>query len=152
MPGLFIRTTVIAGFPGETEKDVEDTLGLLKAMGVHRVGVFSYSREEGTSAYGLPDPVPREAARERTELIRRFGLALAKESSESLVGMDIPVLLAKPSVRPGYWIGRGPHQAPEVDGRTYVKIADVAPGIPSESFVTATIKRAGVLSLFASRR
>jgi ribosomal protein S12 methylthiotransferase len=152
VPGLFIRTTVIAGFPGETEKDVEDTLGLLKAMGVHRVGVFSYSREEGTSAYGLPDPVPPEAARERTELIRRFGLVLAKESSESLVGMDIPVLLAKPSVRPGYWIGRGPHQAPEVDGRTYVKIADVAPGIPAESFVTATIKRAGVLSLFASRR
>ena len=149
VPGIFIRTAVIAGFPGETEKDVDETINLLKAIGAHRVGVFPFSREEGTPAFSLPRPVPAEAARERAEAIRKIGLGMAKRSSESLLGRDIPVLLTGPSERPGYWLARGPHQAPEVDGRTYVKVTATL-GKHAGGPVYATVTRAGVLNLFAS--
>lgn len=149
IPRLFIRTTVIAGFPGETEKDLDDTRDLLSAIGAHRVGVFPYSREEGTPAYNLPHPVPSAVALERAEAIRRFGLELARVSSKSLVGSEIPLILVKPSVRPGYWVGRGPHQAPEVDGRVYVRL-DASRTGPPGPFLDVTVRRAGTLDLFAS--
>lgn len=145
VPGIFIRTTVITGFPGETASDIEETKSLLKAMGAHRVGVFPFSPEEGTPATRLPGAVPPELARERAEELRRFGLGLAKESSRSLVGRRMPVLILGPSERPGYFLGRGPHQAPEVDGRTYVRVKQ-----PSGSVVDALVTRAGILNLFAS--
>jgi len=145
VPDLYIRTTVIAGFPGETEQDVEETKALLKAIRVHRVGVFRYSPEEGTPAFSLPRAVPAEAALERTEELRKFGLALARQNSQSMVGKEIPVLLSRPGPRPGYWLGRGPHQAPEVDGWTYVKGASDPARI-----VRAHVRRAGTLDLFAS--
>ncbi len=145
VPGLHVRTTVITGFPGETEDDVDETVDLLKAIGAHRVGVFPYSREEGTPAFNLPGAVPPEVAKQRAESVRRFGLDLAREHSKAMVGEQVPLLLVKPSVRPGYWVARGPHQAPEVDGRVYVRVSD-----PTEPFVTARVHRAGVLNLFAS--
>lgn len=144
MPGIFIRTTVIAGFPGEIEKDVEETKSLLEAMGAHRVGVFPYSREEGTPAFGLPGAVPEDVAKDRAEDIRKFGIGLARKSSQSMVGKRMPVLILRPSERPGYWLGRGPHQAPEVDGRVYVRAEGPARGI-----VDTLVTRAAVLNLFA---
>lgn len=149
VPDIHIRTTVITGFPGETESDIDETKELLASIGAHRVGVFPYSMEEGTPAYNLPDPVPTGVARERAEAVRRFGLDLARVSSQSLVGREIPVLLVKPSVRPGYWVARGPHQAPEVDGSIHLKLDDSA--VHSvDTFVDATVRRAGILDLFAS--
>jgi len=148
VPRLFVRTTIITGFPGETEKDLEQVKDLLSAMGAHRVGVFPYSREEGTPAFSLPGPVPKAIARERAEAIRRYGLELARVNSKSLVGSEIPVILVKPSVRPGYYVARGPHQAPEVDGRTYVRCAAETP--PASAFVDVRVHRAGVLDLYAS--
>lgn len=144
VPGLFIRTTVIAGFPGETEKDIEDTMDLLSDIGVHRVAVFPYSREEGTPAYNLPGQLPARVRKQRAEMLRRFGLELARRSSEALVGKEIPILLMSPSARKGYWIGRGPHQAPEVDGKVYVKTQS-----PQDLFITASVTRSAVLDLFA---
>jgi ribosomal protein S12 methylthiotransferase len=148
VPRLFVRTTIITGFPGETEKDLEQVKDLLSAIGAHRVGVFPYSREEGTPAYNLPDPVPTAVARERAEAIRRYGLELARVNSKSLVGSEIPVILVKPSVRPGYYVARGPHQAPEVDGRTYIRYRDT--GLPGAgTFFDVRVHRAGVLDLYA---
>ena len=147
VPDIFVRTTVITGFPGETEADVAETKDLLSAMGAHRVGVFPYSNEEGTPAYSLPHPVPGEVARERAEAVRRFGLELAKVNSRSLVGREIPVILVQPSVRPGYWVGRGPHQAPEVDGRVYVRLDEER---TRETFLDVRVHRSGILDLYAS--
>ncbi|NLA60421.1 MAG: 30S ribosomal protein S12 methylthiotransferase RimO [Firmicutes bacterium] len=145
IPDLYLRTTVITGFPGETEKDVLDTMDLLCAIGAHRVGVFPFSREEGTAAYNLPAPVPENVARERAEAIRRQGLRLASESGATMTGKEIDVILERPSSRPGYWIGRGPHQAPEVDGVTYVKTQSDGEG----SMVRARVTSSGILTLFA---
>lgn len=148
VPNLYLRTTVIAGFPGETDHDVELTLSLLSEIRAHRVGAFPFSREEGTPAYNLPDIIPSEVARERAERIRRHGLRLAAESGAAMVGSEIEVLLERPSLRPGYWIGRGPHQAPEVDGITYVRVApDSTPS--KRSLVRARVTRSSVLTLFA---
>jgi len=149
VPSIFIRTTVIAGFPGETESDLEETKSLLSAMGTHRVGVFPFSNEDGTPAERLPDHIPNAVAKERAEALRRFGLNLARVSSKSLVGREIPVVLVKPSVRPGYWVGRGPHQAPEVDGRVYVSL-DPSHAMSPETFVDVRVHRAGVLDLFGN--
>lgn len=154
VPGLFVRTTIITGFPGETVRDIEETMALLKAMDVHRVGVFPYSMEEGTPACRLPDPVPPEVAKERAESLRLFGLALARRSSECLIGKRIPVLPARPSSRRGYLLGRGPHQAPEVDGLTYVRVGEnTTPGLSShlsKGPIPVRVNRAGALDLFAT--
>jgi ribosomal protein S12 methylthiotransferase len=145
MPELYLRTTVITGFPGETEKDILETMDLLCAIGAHRVGVFPFSREEGTAAYNLPGLVPRKVARERAEAVRRVGLRLASESAAAMRGKDIEVILERPSFRPGYWIGRGPHQAPEVDGVTYVRSNRTGGG----PIVPARVTSSGILTLFA---
>lgn len=145
VPDLYLRTTVITGFPGETEQDVLETMDLLCAIRAHRVGVFPFSREEGTPAYSLPAPVPESVARERAEAIRRQGLRLAAESGASMTGKDIEVILERPSARPGFWIGRGPHQAPEVDGVTYVR----TPGAEKGRMVRARVTSSGILTLFA---
>lgn len=144
VPDLYLRTTIITGFPGETEKDVLMTMELLTEIRAHRVGVFPFSREEGTPAYNLPNPVPSAVARERAEAIRRLGLHLAAESGAAMVDREVNILLERPSARPGYWIGRGPHQAPEVDGTTYVKTASQVPG-----FIRARVTGSGILTLFA---
>ena len=89
VPNLYLRTTVIAGFPGETDHDVELTLSLLSEIRAHRVGAFPFSREEGTPAYNLPDIIPSEVARERAERIRRHELRLAAESGAAMVGSEI---------------------------------------------------------------
>ncbi|HHW18131.1 MAG TPA: 30S ribosomal protein S12 methylthiotransferase RimO [Firmicutes bacterium] len=144
LPGISIRTTIIAGFPGETEEDVEKTREFLSAIRPHRVGVFPYSPEENTPASRFPGLLPERIREERAEAIRRLGLELSREHSESLIGKEIPVLLLRPSSRNGYWIGRGPHQAPEVDGKIYVRAEGTAGDI-----VTAKVTRAGYLDLWA---
>jgi ribosomal protein S12 methylthiotransferase len=144
VPDLYLRTTIITGFPGETEKDIMETMDLLCEIGAHRVGVFPFSREEGTAAYRLRGLVPRSVARERAEAVRRLGLRLAAESAAAMTGKEIGVLLERPSQRPGYWIGRGPHQAPEVDGITYVRTT--SPG--EKTFTRARVTSAGILTLF----
>lgn len=144
VPDLYLRTTIITGFPGETEKDVLETMELLSAIRAHRVGVFPFSREEGTPAYDLPGEVPETEARERAEAIRRHGLRLASERGAEMVGKEVEVLLERPSMRPGYWIGRGPHQAPEVDGVTYVKTSAGCKG----SVLRTRVTNSGILTLF----
>jgi len=144
VPNIAIRTSIIAGFPGETDEDVEKTIELLTEAKVHRVGVFPYSKEEKTPAYNLPGTVPEKVKRERAEVIRRFGLQLAKMHSQSLLGKDIPLLLIQPSTRKGYWLARAPHQAPEVDGKVYVKAEGNVGHI-----VTARVTTAGYLDLWA---
>jgi len=146
VPNIAIRTTIITGFPGETDEDVEKTIELLSETKVHRVGVFPYSKEENTPAHNLPGSVPEKVKKERAEVIRRFGLRLAKAHSQSLLGKEISVLLIRPSMRKGYWLARAPHQAPEVDGKVYVRTEGNAGNI-----VKARVTTAGYLDLWARK-
>ena len=121
IPQVALRTTFIVGFPGEADGDVEQLLDFLRAARFDHVGVFAYSREEGTPAAALQPQVP---AREKMAR-RRAVMALQRELVESTlsrrVGSEVDVVVERPGRARGEWVGRSPHQAPEVDGVTRLR-------------------------------
>lgn len=121
MPDAAIRTTFIVGFPGETPADVEALLQFLERARLDRVGVFTYSREEGTPSYALSDHVPRrEAARRRHEV-----MALQQEISwqkhQAMIGQQVWALIDEDGTEAQPAMGRLSSQAPDIDGVVYVE-------------------------------
>jgi ribosomal protein S12 methylthiotransferase len=117
-PDITIRSTFIAGFPGETEAEFAELLAFLEEAELDRVGCFAYSPVEGAAANTLPDPVPAE---EREERRRRFMETQARISARRLqrhVGREMDVLVDK--VDGNSAVARGPGDAPEIDGRVLV--------------------------------
>ncbi len=120
---LTLRTTVIVGFPGETDEDIDIMLDFMEEMRFDRVGAFTYSVEEGTLAAAMPDHVPRELASERLERVMEGQRAISRVSNLDWVGRRTRVLVD--SLEPGpadgnaiVGVGRTPGQAYEVDGHT----------------------------------
>jgi ribosomal protein S12 methylthiotransferase len=133
-PEITIRSTFIAGFPGETEAEFEELLAFLKEAQLDRVGCFAYSPVEGAKANELPDPVPAEIREERR---KRFMDAQAKISRKKLkakVGKTLKVLVDAPGV------GRSMADAPEIDGLVY--FAKNTPKIQTGQFVNVLVERA----------
>jgi ribosomal protein S12 methylthiotransferase len=121
IPGATLRTTVLVGFPGETEAAFEAVLEFLEVARFDRVGVFTYSAEEGTPAASLPDPVPAEVAAERARLVQETGDRIAWPRQTALCGTVQDVLVDGPSQDPAFlWEGRTAAQAPEIDGVVYL--------------------------------
>ena len=128
VPGIAVRTTFITGFPGETEADFEELLGFIKDVEFDRVGVFTYSDEEGTPAYELADKVPgRIAARRRTALMKQQA-RISRRRNKARVGETVRVLFEGESKESELlWQGRMETQAPDIDG--CVLINDVPDGV-----------------------
>jgi ribosomal protein S12 methylthiotransferase len=128
VPGIAVRTTFITGFPGETEADFEELLGFIKDVEFDRVGVFTYSDEEGTPAYDLPDKVPgRIAARRRTALMKQQA-RISRRRNKARVGETVRVVFEGESKESELlWQGRMETQAPDIDG--CVLINDVPEGV-----------------------
>jgi ribosomal protein S12 methylthiotransferase len=128
VPGIGVRTTFISGFPGETEDDYEELLGFIKSVEFDRVGVFTYSDEEGTPAFDLPDKVPsRTAARRRNSLMKEQA-KISRRKNKERVGDVVPVLFEGESKESELlWQGRMETQAPDIDG--CVLINDVPDGM-----------------------
>jgi ribosomal protein S12 methylthiotransferase len=128
VPGIAVRTTFISGFPGETEADFEELLGFIKDVEFDRVGIFTYSDEEGTPAYDLPDKVPgRIAARRRTALMKQQA-RISRRKNKARVGETVRVLFEGESKESELlWQGRIETQAPDIDG--CVLITDVPDGV-----------------------
>lgn len=143
VPGIAVRTTFITGFPGETEEDFEELMAFVKNVEFDRVGVFTYSDEEGTPAFDLPDKVPhRTAARRRTALMKQQS-RISRRKNKSRVGEVVRVLFEGESKESELlWQGRLETQAPDIDG--CVLINDVPEGlIPQEGdFVNVEITSA----------
>jgi len=127
MPDIRLRTTLIAGFPGETEDDVELLVEFLEAARFDYVGVFAYSPEEGTEARGLPGQVSEPERKARTQLVADVGeaigmervLGLEDETLDVLVeGTDTDGFAGSPDETA--WVGRWRGQAPEIDGAVYL--------------------------------
>jgi ribosomal protein S12 methylthiotransferase len=114
VPGLTLRTTAIVGFPGETDEEFEELLGLLKEVRFDHVGAFAYSEEEDTPAATMPDPVPMPVRRERLEQLLDLQRTLTQEKNDARVGTLQTVLVDE--VEEGLAVARGAWQAPEVDG------------------------------------
>jgi ribosomal protein S12 methylthiotransferase len=129
VPGLVLRTTFIVGFPGETAEEFEYLLQSVARLRFDRVGVFTYSHEEGTAAFGRPDDVPlKEKARRRSRL-----MALARditvESNRGMLGQVMEVLVeGRPEPGSAWYAGRSYRDAPEVDGLVLIKADDVKVG------------------------
>ncbi len=118
IPGICIRTTLIAGFPGETRKDVEELKEFLTETRLDRVGIFTYSHEEGTSAFGLKDDISGEEKRERAEEIMEVQREISYSKNLEKVGCELPVLLDR--MEAGRYIGRTEFDSVEVDNEVIV--------------------------------
>lgn len=117
VPGIVVRTTFITGFPGETEEDFEELLGFIKTVEFDRVGVFTYSDEEGTGAFELLDKVDPKVAKRRRNRLMLTQARISRRRNEGKVGQIHRVLFegeAKESEL--LWQGRIETQAPDIDG------------------------------------
>jgi ribosomal protein S12 methylthiotransferase len=129
MPGATLRTTVLVGFPGETDAAFENLLAFLEETAFDRVGAFAYSAEEGTPAAALPGAVPADVAAERARLVEETQDRLAWPRQQALLGTVHEVLVDGPSQDPAFpWEGRTAGQAPEIDGVVYLRDAGLRPG------------------------
>jgi ribosomal protein S12 methylthiotransferase len=118
VPGIGLRTTLIVGYPNETADDFEKLFEFVGEMRFHRLGVFTYSQEEGTFAYDLGDPVPHELKEERRSRIMELQQGISEEHNESLVGSELRVLLDRADGE--FFVGRTEWDAPEIDQEVYV--------------------------------
>lgn len=119
LPGVVIRTTFIVGFPGETDRDFERLCEFVRECRFERLGVFRYSDEEGTPAFGAPAPVPRKLARERYHQLCAIQAEIQREQQRSQIGQSVQVLVDRGGeVRA---VGRLWSQAPEIDGSVLLR-------------------------------
>jgi ribosomal protein S12 methylthiotransferase len=138
VPELAIRTTVIVGFPGETDAEFETLLEFLEEMQFDRVGCFTYSPQEGTRAYDMADDVPETVKLERQERVQELQRAITSERYERFIGMRAPVLVERAGDVPGIMQGRAPWQADDIDG--IVQFTTI-PGVGPGALVDVTIDR-----------
>ncbi|MEO0064962.1 MAG: ribosomal protein methylthiotransferase RimO [Bacteroidota bacterium] len=118
VPGICLRTTLIAGFPGETEEDVEELKEFLQEHRFDRVGIFSYSHEENTSAYDLEDNVPAEVKAARAQEIMEVQQEISYEKNQEKVGQVFKVLIDKKEA--GRYLGRTEFDSVEVDNEVVI--------------------------------
>ena len=129
IPGLTVRTTVLVGFPGESEGAFQNLLEFLEDVRFDRLGVFTYSPEEGTPSVGYADQVAPEIAAERAGIVQEQQDRRAFEQAAALAGMVTDVLVDGPSEDPAFaWEGRTAGQAPEIDGVVYLRDRTLTPG------------------------
>lgn len=146
IPGVALRTSLIVGFPGETPQRFERLLEFVRETRFDHLGVFTYSREEGTKAALLPSRIPEAEKERRRESIMNEQAAISNKINRSLVGSIGEVLLEGKSDRAGYsHVGRLRRQAPEIDGITYVRGKKAKTG----SIVRCKITGADDYDLFA---
>jgi len=118
VPGIAIRTTLIAGFPGETLEDIEELKDFLKEHRFDRVGIFTYSHEENTSAYDLVDDVPDDEKQRRAEEIMEVQQEISLEINQAKEGQILKVLVDKKEA--GRYLGRTEFDSVEVDNEVVI--------------------------------
>ena len=129
IPGIVLRTSVIVGFPGETEEDFEKLLEGIKEMRFNHLGVFKYSDEEGTPALRLKDKNTQEVIDERFEKIYEVQKEIARELNQEYIGKTIEVLVEGPHEETNLLMqGRHQGQAPDIDGRVIINDGEASAG------------------------
>lgn len=129
IPELAVRTSVMVGFPGETDRDFEELKDFVREMRFRHLGCFVYSQEEGTVAGRMPDQIAEELKRERQAEIMEIQREISREYLRSYVGKTLPALVEGPSPETQLlWQGRLATQAPEVDGVIYINDGPVKTG------------------------
>ncbi|GAB4233405.1 MAG: 30S ribosomal protein S12 methylthiotransferase RimO [Ekhidna sp.] len=131
VPDIAIRTTLIAGHPGETQEDFEEMLDFVEKNRFERLGIFTYSHEENTHSYNFEDDVPDETKQERANAVMDLQEEISMSINEEKVGKEFKVLIDR--MESGTFIGRTEHDSPEVDNEviipadhSYLRIGDFA--------------------------
>jgi ribosomal protein S12 methylthiotransferase len=143
VPGIAVRTTFITGFPGETEDDFNELLAFVRNVEFDRVGVFTYSDEEGTPAFDLPDKVDAKLARKRRDRLMREQSRISLKRNRARVGSTVRVLFEGASEETDLlWQGRTEAQAPEIDGCVLINDAPEGCAPSPGDFVNVRITEA----------
>ena len=121
IPGMCLRTTLISGFPGETEEEFKELYRFVNETEFDRLGVFTYSAEEGTPAAEMPDQIPSEVAARRRDEIMELQQAVSFDLNESHVGEVLEVLIEGYLPEDGIYVGRTYRDAPGVDGLFFLE-------------------------------
>jgi ribosomal protein S12 methylthiotransferase len=131
VPGIILRTTLIAGYPGETEQDHKEMLEWIENTRFDRLGIFTYSHEENTGAYKLEDDVPSEDKQRRASAVMELQQGISFDINQTKVGQEFKVLFDRKEG--DYFIGRTEGDSPEVDNEVlvsaksdYLRIGDFA--------------------------
>jgi ribosomal protein S12 methylthiotransferase len=143
IPGATLRTTFIVGHPGETDAAFQRLCAFVKESELDRVGVFTYSQEEGTVAALLPGRIPPKESEARRRELLRIQRGISKKKLRAMRGRELEVLVEGPSDESEYLLmGRHEGQAPEIDGQVYLSFADGAADAPPPA--TGSLVRARV--------
>jgi ribosomal protein S12 methylthiotransferase len=122
VPGIAIRTTLIAGYPGETEKDHEEMLNWVSESKFERLGIFTYSHEENTHAYSLADDIPQEEKQRRSDAVMEAQMGISEAFNQKLKGQTLKVLFDR--LEGDEFVGRTEFDSPEVDNEVRVPAKD----------------------------
>ena len=129
VPDLIIRTSVIVGFPGETETDFRELLNFIEEFEFDRLGAFTYSHEEGTPAALIKRQIPEQVKKERYNRVMRLQKIISKQKNKSHIGKTEKVLIDGVSEESEFLLsGRTTGQAPDIDGITYITSGTASPG------------------------
>ena len=120
IPDMAIRTTMITGFPGETEEDVEELLDFVDEMEFERLGVFPYSQEEGTPAAVMEDQVSDEVKEERRDRVMELQQEISLDHGQDMIGRELEVFIEGQVADENAYVGRTYMDAPGVDGYIFV--------------------------------
>ena len=120
IPDIALRTTLITGFPGETEEDFEEMKEFVRQMRFERLGVFTYSQEEDTPAAEMEDQIPEEIKEERRDIIMAMQQEIAFENNESRIGEEMDVMIEGYLPDDDIYVGRSYMDAPDVDGFVFL--------------------------------
>lgn len=136
IPDIALRTTLITGFPGETEADFEELYRFVNEMEFDRLGVFPYSAEEDTPAASMPDQIDEKVKQSRRDEIMELQQAIAFENEENMVGRLLPVMIEGRIAEDNVYVARSYRDAPDVDGYVFV---NTDRDLMSGDFVTVRI-------------
>jgi ribosomal protein S12 methylthiotransferase len=143
VPGIILRTTLITGYPGETEEDFNQLLLFVKEIRFDRLGVFTFSPEEGTHAATLPNDVPDDVKEARAATIMELQESISLEKNQKLIGSSMEVLIDRLDGEDA--TGRTQGDSPEVDQEVFITPSE---GLSAGTFVNVIIESAGPHDLF----
>lgn len=147
VPGIALRTTLIAGYPGETEEDFKEMAEWVKEMKFDRLGIFTYSHEENTHAHNFEDDVPEEVKNARAEEIMDIQSSISYEHNQNKIGKEFKVLFDR--IEDNHFVGRTEFDSPEVDNEVWVEISEDN-HVRLGDFATVKIERADYFDLFGT--
>ncbi len=140
VPDAVLRTSLIVGFPGETEEHIDHLASFIETQKFDHVGIFNFSPEDGTPAATLPNQVPHQVSQARKDRLMALQEPISKELNQKLIGREVDVLIEQINPQTGQILGRCSRFAPEVDGEVIIepslKRCNVSPGIITKALIT----------------